>query len=118
MTSPEPITAQPVTPLSREAWEAQYQLGALLTGPFDEADPQVALRVAHGHGEPVATPENIADFLHEECVKCEDCHQFWLYEDDDRPTYENDSGFLCDDCAPCTTRRQRDPDGWKARAGR
>ena len=92
-------------------------LGALLTGPFDKADPQVALRVAADYGEP-ATVENIADWLHDETVECIHCNRRWLFTDDDAPAYWNDSGRLCEECAPCTTRGQRDPDGWKLEAGR
>ena len=93
-----PISNRPVTPLSREAWEEQYQLGAFLAGPFDERDPQLPKRVAAEYGEP-SNVENVATFLHNECVQCEDCRMFWLVDEDTAPSdiYASE-GMFCEDC--------------------
>lgn len=93
-----PISARAVTPMSKDEWEEQYQLGAFLAGPFDERDPQLPKRVAADYGEP-ATPSLIADWLHDHAVKCCDCNRYWLDDEPDAPGFEMADGFACEECA-------------------
>ena len=93
-----PISNYPVTPMSKDEWEEQYQLGAFLAGPFNERDPQLAKRVAADYGEP-ASLENIAAFLHDECAQCCECRMFWLADEVAAPSDSYASeGMFCEDC--------------------
>ena len=93
-----PISARAVTPMSKDEWEEQYQLGAFLAGPFNERDPQLAKRVAAEYGEP-SNVENVAAFLHDECVQCEECRMFWLADEETAPSDSYASeGMFCEDC--------------------
>ena len=111
-----PISARAVEPLSRDAWEEQYQLGAFLAGPFNESDPQIAKRVAADYGEP-ASLENIAAFLHDECAQCCECRMFWLADEADAPAVELTDGFACHECAgdvePTYAHQNRSANGYR-----
>ena len=111
-----PISNYPVTPMSKDEWEEQYQLGAFLAGAFNERDPQLAKRVAADYGEP-ASLENIAAFLHDECAQCCECRMFWLADEADAPAVELADGFACEECAagvePTYAHQNRSANGYR-----